>query len=308
MEALAEESVKTENKKTKRLILLLLKLTVSITLLAYLISKLDLSALSKLEANIIYYLIASTVIMLIAEWFMTFRWKIVLLLIKAREYSLALLFKFYLIGSFFSIFIPGAIGGDAMRVYYASKAYHITKTLSLLSVFIERIAGLFALSVILMISLLFNDVIRSKLNFGYATVLLVLAGLGMVLVLGKYLIGKKIDIDYSHMFIILLFSGLGQFGDILISYIYSLYFDLNITILNLMAIMPLVYVATVIPISLGGVGVREGVMTAGMALYGVDVADAVMVSFLLYITKIVVGLLGWYVYMKIDTMKRSTHE
>jgi len=105
-------------------------------------------------------------------------------------------------------------------------------------------------------------------------------------------------INYRDLSVILLLSGLGQFGDIVISYIFSLYFGLEITILNLMSIMPLVYVATVVPISLGGVGVREGVMTAGLTLYGVDVSDAVMISFLLYFTKVIVGLIGWFLYLK----------
>ena len=75
-----------------------------------------------------------------------------------------------------------------------------------------------------------------------------------------------------------------------------------------MSIMPLVYVATVIPISLGGVGVREGVMTAGMALYGIHVADAVMVSFLLYFSKLLIGILGWVVYLRtgLNTHKQET--
>jgi len=293
----ATDVVVKERNRFKKLLVIGLKVAVSVTLLAYLLTKLDFSSISKLQSDIAWYVAVSSLVMLAALWFMAVRWKFVLKLIEAKNYSLKLLYNFYLIGSFFNIFIPGAIGGDAMRLYYASKAYNLTKTKSFIAVFIERVAGLFALGLILMFSLLFNETIRSKLGFGFTLILLCTAGMVLALVIAKYFIQKKMDIAYKDLGFILLLSGLGQFGDILIAYIFSLYFGLEITILNLMSIMPLVYIATVVPISLGGVGVREGVMTAGMTLYGVGVSDAVLVSFLLYLTKITIGILGSFLYL-----------
>ncbi|WP_457594092.1 lysylphosphatidylglycerol synthase transmembrane domain-containing protein [Hydrogenimonas sp.] len=296
-------------KKVKHFFFLLAKILVSVSLLGFLITKLDFSSLTKLQSDIVGYLLVSTIIMFVALWFMTARWKVVLLLIKLKSYSLTLLYKFYLIGHFFSIFIPGAIGGDAMRFYYISKVYKLTKPSSLLSVFIERIAGLFALAIILMFSLLFNDTLREKLHFGYELIFLSSLGIVLALVIAKYFVNKKVHVGYKDMGSILLLSGLGQFGDIAVAYVYSQYFQLDISLLSLMSIMPLVYIATVIPISLGGVGVREGVMTAGMALYGVHVSDAVIVSFLLYLTKIIVGIFGWIIYLRINTNEESSsHE
>jgi len=297
VEAAGQARLKTE--KNKRLLLLALKIIVSVSLLAYLVSKLDFGSLDKLRIDISWYIFASVAVMLVALAFMTFRWRYVLNLIKEKTYSIRILYEYYLIGSFFNIFIPGAIGGDAMRLYYVSKNYHLSKAKSLLAVFIERVGGLFALGLILMFSLLFNDTIRTKLDFGFSLIALSTFGMVAALVVAKYFVQKKMPINYKDLSLILLLSGLGQFGDILISYIFSLYFGLDITILNLMSIMPLVYVATVVPISLGGVGVREGVMTAGLTLYGVEVSDAVMISFLLYFTKVIVGLMGWILYLKI---------
>jgi len=147
-------------KRTRSLLLLSVKVIVSVSLLAYLVSKLDFDSLAKLGIDISWYIFVSVVAMLIALAFMTFRWRYVLNLIKERNYSIRILYDYYLIGSFFNIFIPGAIGGDAMRLYYVSKRYHLSKAKSLLAVFIERVGGLFALGLILMFSLLFNDTIR----------------------------------------------------------------------------------------------------------------------------------------------------
>jgi len=289
----------TKKKKLQRRLLLIAKIAVSFSLLLFLATKLDFTSLSKLKPDIAWHFLVSTLVMLLALAFMTVRWRYVLDLIERKSYSYALLYRFYLVGSFFNIFIPGAIGGDAIRLYYLSKAYHITKTRSLLSVFIERVAGLFILGIILLFALLFNDTIRTKLQFGFGSILLAAIVIVAALVFAKYFLNKKIVIGYKEIAVILLLSGLGQFGDILIALLFSDYFGLNITLLNLMAIMPLVYIATVVPISLGGVGVREGVMTAGMTLYGVSVPDAVMVSFLLYLVKIIVGTMGWFAYLRL---------
>ena len=289
----------SDTKTKKRLFILLVKIMVSVSLLLYLVTRLDFSSLAKLRIDIAWYIAVSSIVMLVALAFMTVRWKYVLELLEKKFYSLQLLYKFYLIGSFFNIFIPGAIGGDAMRLYYVSKHYRLSKAKSLLAVFIERVGGLFALGVIFMFSLLFNDTIRTKLDFGFSLIALSSLAMAAALAIAKHFVQKKMAIRYSDLALILILSGLGQFGDILISYIFSLYFDLDVSIMNLMSIMPLVYIATVVPISLGGVGVREGVMTAGLTLYGVDVSDAVMISFLLYLTKIIIGLIGWFLYLKI---------
>ena len=295
------DTVQSNETIKKKIFVIAIKLFVSVALVIYLITKLDFSSLSKLDSNFTLYFLISLSVAFFANAIMALRWEIVLSLIKIKHYSFLLLYNIYLIGAFFNIFIPGAIGGDAMRVYYVCKLYHFSKMDSLLAVFIERVAGLFALGIILMVSLLFNDVIRAKLDFSFGLIAFSTIGIAASLIIAKFSIQKKMPITYRDMSVILLLSGIGQFGDIIVTYIYCIYFDLGIDILKLMSIMPLVYIATVIPISLGGVGVREGVITAGMALYGVNVSDAVVVSFLLYFTKVIMGLFGWGVYLKFNT-------
>jgi len=65
-----------------------------------------------------------------------------------------------------------------------------------------------------------------------------------------------------------------------------------VPITALLFVMPLVHVATVLPISLGGLGVREGVLTGLLMLLAVPQGDAVLAAFLLYLAKVMVGLTG----------------
>ncbi|WP_353663209.1 lysylphosphatidylglycerol synthase transmembrane domain-containing protein [Hydrogenimonas sp. SS33] len=288
---------KRERRKSNRL-KFVLKIGVSVSVIAYLLYQIDFDALRALTAEVLLYIFLALLTMFGALVFMTLRWKYVLNLMKPGRYEWHRLFEYYLIGSFFNNIIPGSLGGDAVRLYYASETFHISKKLSFSAVLIERVAGLFALSLILMVSLFFNETIREKLHFGYPTIMAGIAATLLILIAARYYIGKTLPLRGMDLPVILLLSVLGQMGDILVSYQYALYYHLDLTVVNLMSIMPLVYIATVIPISLGGVGVREGVMTAGMALYGIDVPDAVMVSFLLYFTKILMGMSGWVLYVK----------
>jgi uncharacterized membrane protein YbhN (UPF0104 family) len=57
-------------------------------------------------------------------------------------------------------------------------------------------------------------------------------------------------------------------------------------------IVPIVYIATLLPISLGGLGVREGAMVFLMSRLGVSTVDGVSLAFLIYLNLVFIGLVG----------------
>jgi hypothetical protein len=74
-----------------------------------------------------------------------------------------------------------------------------------------------------------------------------------------------------------------------------------------MIIMPIVYMSSVIPISLGGLGVREGTMAILFSLIGADPSVAVLISLLTYISKVIVGSFGGIVYIITDIGKPDSN-
>jgi uncharacterized membrane protein YbhN (UPF0104 family) len=61
-------------------------------------------------------------------------------------------------------------------------------------------------------------------------------------------------------------------------------------------IVPVAILAAALPISLNGWGVREGVMVAGLALFGISSGDALLISVLLgfgVILSVLPGSLTW---------------
>jgi uncharacterized membrane protein YbhN (UPF0104 family) len=121
-----------------------------------------------------------------------------------------------------------------------------------------------------------------------------------VTVFAKYLISKHINVGYEKYFPLLVLSALAQLTDIIVTKLFCWHLLLDVTISELLFIMPLVYLAAAIPISLGGFGVREGALVALLSLYGVEVSMAIILAFMLYLSKVVAGIFGlpFYLYNK----------
>lgn len=69
------------------------------------------------------------------------------LLLKAAEIPLSfkMTIQLYLIGSFFSIYLPGAAGGDAIRALYIYRMLDSKRAAAILAIFADRIFSLFGL-------------------------------------------------------------------------------------------------------------------------------------------------------------------
>jgi uncharacterized membrane protein YbhN (UPF0104 family) len=215
------------------------------------------------------------------------------------------LFKFYLIGMFFNIFLPGAIGGDVTRVYNASKKYDITVKKSTLFVFIERIVGLVSVVLIFCLGSLIISDYYEMLNYDRSLLFLIIAIIIIAIISLKKYLNKKIDIDYKLITIIFLLSILGQFGDILIVRLFCYDFSIPVTTYQIMVIMPLVYISSIIPISFGGLGVREGTMAVLFSFIGIDSSIAVLISLLVYFVKFCVGVIGGVIHVTLNNHKIS---
>jgi len=252
-----------------------------------------------LESDFILYLMISVLIALLFLCFMVVRWAILIISFSKIKPKFSMLYQYYLLGSFFNIFFPGAIGGDVMRIHYSNKKYHLGIKKATAIVFFERISGLIGLTLIFSFSIFFNEIIVNKIDIDKEYIFLIIPIVLMISIIFKKISSKKgYMISYSTISVILTLSMLGQFADILIAYILCSYFDLSITLANLLTIMPLVYIVTVLPISIGGIGVREGAFVALLSLYNVSASTAVIISFLMYFTRVLIGIIGWVVYIK----------
>ncbi|WP_423818736.1 lysylphosphatidylglycerol synthase transmembrane domain-containing protein [Salinimicrobium sp. TIG7-5_MAKvit] len=278
-----------------------LKFIFSIGLVVFLFFNLDLSKLYLIKIDVLLPFFVAVMITLIAIGFMSFRWKLLIREFLNSRFAFLSLFNFYLIGAFFNIFLPGSIGGDVVRTQKISRGKDVPlKTATGITV-LERLCGIYGLLILISISLFFTtypaglEIERFFPVWAFKlSPLLVL----ICIPLFKWILLKfKFEASYIFILKIIGISLLAQMGDISTAYLLSQYFDLSISFPAFIFMMPLVYVATVLPISIGGLGVREGAFSGLMLLYGVEISIAILISLIMYLVKVSVGLVGYVIYL-----------
>jgi uncharacterized protein (TIRG00374 family) len=121
-----------------------LKIAVSVGLFAYIFSKIDIDQLwAILKEAKVGYLLAGVATYFCIQSLSAYRWYLLLKPLGIRV-SYSDLFSYYLIGMYFNFFLPTAIGGDVVRVYYLQK-HTGSVGIATATVFLDRDIGMAAL-------------------------------------------------------------------------------------------------------------------------------------------------------------------
>ncbi len=229
------------------------------------------------------------------------------------------LLSLYFAGQFMGNVLPSTIGGDALRVARLSKDTGEGPT-TFASVVLERLTGWLVLPVITLVGLAVNPGLRelgraSALAFGVATVTLVLLGLVVFLTVRQ---GKGIEAKLEHNEGWRRFTSAVRFGlrrlvhePAATARILGTGFAYQLILIGaalmaaraldlpagagptaLLAFVPAVLTAQVIPISISGLGIREGLFVLFLQPLDVPRSQAVALGLLLYLLNLVVSLAG----------------
>lgn len=266
--------------------------------------------------------LASASIHIFIIWMSAARWQI---LLKTQDIriSKAYLSSSYLIGSFFNNLLPTSIGGDIFRsVDVANKAkVSIGKSASVLVM--DRFSGVITSAVYAIIALLLGFTKVGKTSyifpvlvfFGVSVVLLFFLLNPSVLRLNKLAakikflskIRKRLREVY-HTFqsfkkfklalLEVLFCSFAlQFGFIVNCYLASRALGIELSFASFVFIVPIVATIAMLPISIGGTGIRENSQVFLMVALGASSDKATVVSLLLFAMIITVGITGAFVYI-----------
>lgn len=242
----------------------------------------------------------------------TLRWRE---LLRARELELPLgwLLRTFLIGRFFGAFTPSTTGLDGYRGIEVARRTGQTAT-SASVIVIEKLFGLVGMAVVCAALLPFGLVQRLGptavlVAVGMATI----AGLGLFLVASPEraaAIGKLAPGPIRGRVVKLAgaLSGAGLRGGTVIRALslgvvthlcLSATFvasgralGVEVGLLELLSVGNAIVLAVLLPVSVGGVGVREGTAVLLLAGAGVATTDAVLLALLSYLTGQVPALLG----------------
>ncbi len=226
------------------------------------------------------------------------------------------LLKATIITLFFNQVLPSTIGGDGMRVWFL-RGMGRPIGLAFRSVLIDRLIGFLGLLLLGFVGSLylmarFADAgpvwVIALVSFGG----LVFIGLAPVIVRALAwlpferarqlfeALAREVNLmarDRRRLALLVGVSILGQF--MLAGAVYCLALDLEVSVdlLGVAAVVPGVMVASSVPISIAGWGVREASMVVGLGLLGVSQGDAAIISIGFGVLVLVVGLFGGLVWV-----------
>jgi len=293
----------------KSIIKVVIKIVVSLAFLFYLLSKLHPETLiGEFKKVKLGYFVLATVSYLFTMYFSTIRWSY---FVKVKK-SFTELFELYMIGTFFNLFMPGTIGGDAIKAYYLYKGSDDAgKGDTLVSVFMERYMGFCGLIFISILGLLLgyhyvansfivNLLITIIVSFILASIAVVYFPYemfykklkGVRLSIGDYLKNHKIVIN--TFLLSLLVQGIG----IWVVYLLGLSVNVDAAFSTYLIFVPIISLISMVPVSFSGIGVREYSFLYLFGVVGVSKEKAVSLSLLWFLVMIITGLVGMFFYIK----------
>lgn len=284
-----------------------LKLLVSATLLYIFLSRVDINAVTKtLKQTEIPLFIAGFFIYISTIFISTKRWS--LFLPQGLKYLK--LVSLYFVGSFFNTFLPGLVGGDAVKAFYLYR--HIGKGgLSLASVFMDRYMGLSAMGGIALIAFIGGYSYIRQTDIVWFITIFLCAFLVASFILWKVNWGKIKFLssfytplmDYKAkkeiIFKGLLLGFVVQCIAIITVYVLSLSIGLKVPIIYFFMFLPVISVASAIPISVAGLGIREAGFVLLFSKVGLTSAEALSLSLLVFTAMCGVNLIGGVEYLRI---------
>lgn len=246
---------------------------------------------------------------IIGQLLCSVRWRLFL----PEKYPLKRLFALYMIGSFFSSFLPGVVGGDAVRAYYLNKdAKKISVTLA--AVFMDRYFGFVTLMLIGITAFPFSFGV-----FGNSPYKWLMPGFFISFIIGSILffglrLGNRFKFmneiyEYFVLFrtqkvliikALLISVVIQMLGFVSVLVLASKMGEESISLLLLSVFLPIVITIVSMPISISGIGLREGVFVVLLGLIGIGPEAATSLSLAWFLSTFVGSLPGLVFYFLND--------
>lgn len=251
---------------------------------------------------------------------LAYKWRVILQFFNVNTGYLRLV-KLYFVGSFFRLFLPGGFGSDLVRGYRMLKSEQ-KRTSVVASLVIERITS-FAAGLILAgaaWTILFS-LVRSTVG-GFELLTITLAFLATI-ALGYYFRNSLVTwflekIVKTHrlrksaqetideifcllkiprkLILLLTISAVTYFLIATMYYLGGLALSINVAFFYYVIFVPVITVVIKLPISLYGIGLREGMFVIFFGQVGLSPEKAVSISLLVFTVGVLSSLVGGFLY------------
>ena len=313
-------------RASRRRVFLAVEVAVSIGLLTFLLSRVDIAALwaGARRASVAWLGIALGLYffnVVTSAW----RWQLLLraqgIVVPGRT-----LLSSYLVAGFFNNFLPSTIGGDVVRIRDTARPAQ-SKTLATAVVFVDRALGLMGLVLVAALGATAAMLVKGQEASpiwpywlwaafivgltAAAPAVLAPAGLGRLLQpLAKFhpeWVGERIQkltaalarFRESPGALAGCFTGAVIVQMLLVGFHFAIVYalDMPITFWDLAVIVPVSFIIQMLPVSLNGYGVREATFAFYFSRLGVPISSALLVSLMATGLMMIFSLSGAAVYL-----------
>jgi uncharacterized membrane protein YbhN (UPF0104 family) len=274
----------------------ILKIALSVAALWYVFTKIDFQEVTLIFRNVNYvWLVAAMLFFALSKVFSSFRLNLFFRNIGVGLTEASNL-RFYLLGMYYNLFLPGGIGGDGYKIFLLNRKYHTKAKKLFWAVLLDRVNGVLALFVLAMILAL---LIPIPLIYKYFA-----AGLIPVSIITYYagihwfFKDFKTSLNKTNLYSIAV-----QVAQ-LISAWFILYANNNQDqTLSYLFLFLISSIVATLPITIGGIGSREITFLFGAELMQLDIHQSIALSLLFYVITALVSLFGIYFSLNEKALK-----
>lgn len=215
---------------------------------------------------------------------------------------------FYFIGLFFNLVLPTSVGGDLVRAVYLNGRTG-RKLPAFAAVFLDRLSGLLVLLAMACTAVTLSPELPDWIPWTvWGTTGAILGGLVSLPLLARFIpqVARRmhqiqagwaaIRAPWVLMATTLLSTGV-QVGNVAMVWLIGLALDAPVPASFYWVLVPMVSLLTLLPISVNGMGVREGGTRLLLAPLGVSKDLALSLAFLWFFVHVAVSLAGGLVYL-----------
>lgn len=316
----------------KKVLSILLRIVISALLLFFLFRKVDAQSMFDIVKNANKLLLVTAFLIYFLNYALCIkRWE---MLIKAVNIHLPLkrIITSFSGGIFFSLFLPSTIGGDVVRSL--DLAAHTKKPKEIIAtVFLDRLSGYIGLVLLTLLALVFGlKIIDDKSVFLSLEIIIGILVLALIVLFNPYaykkinkllkslgankILGMITELhEEIHIFrnkrkvIVknICISFLIQLITPLTYYLISLALGLKINLLYFFVFLPIIGAITLLPISIGGLGLRDATTVFFFAKVGVVKHMAFAMSLINFSFILFYGAIGGLIYVLTVRHRRVQH-
>lgn len=304
------------------------RVLVAVALCFYLLRKIDIRASFDImkQVNIWFFLLSIMLFflfLLICNW----RWQI---LLNARDlrFSFGYLLKVYFVSWFFNNILPTTVGGDVLRIAYTVKNDPQTtkprRAAALAVTLVDRFIGFIGLFFFACIASGLLYLAKSGKN---QYLLFVIIGLVVLVMILMAMFADPVHRIFSWIFSRIKLFNLGEkferayheikdFRNVKLPLLYSFMLSLLVqvslalvwfacaigilvktSVLYYFLYIPVIGVLTMIPVTIGGLGLRENLFVSLFSAHGMNTAQAGAISLLYLIVNLIFALIGGIMFL-----------